>query len=117
MYATGSTKDTGIEKVAGDKAYSKVQTTRAYYVERGYEVKGAPALSPQVTALNTSATPPDATITDCLDTTNYYKVNKSTGEKVETADTNRRHVATYTALRIGGSWQIRDFDISRDRLC
>ncbi|MGW2993287.1 hypothetical protein ACWDA9_16510 [Streptomyces sp. NPDC001193] len=117
VYASGSTKDSGIEQAAGDKAYSKVQTTRAYYVERGYTVKGAPVLSPQVTALSTTATPPSATITDCLDTTNYYKVEKTTGAKVETADNNRRHVATYEALRIAGAWQIRDFDISRDRLC
>ncbi|MFG2489307.1 MULTISPECIES: hypothetical protein [Streptomyces] len=117
VYASGSAKDTGIEKVAGDKAYSKVQTTRAYYVDRGYEVKGAPAHSPQVTALNMAATPPSATITDCLDTTDYYKVEKSTGKKVETADDNRRHVATYEALRIAGAWQIRDFDISRDGRC
>ncbi|WP_406052178.1 hypothetical protein OG280_37130 [Streptomyces virginiae] len=117
VYASGSAKDTGIEKVTGDKAYSKVQTTRAYYVERGYEVKGVPTHSPQVTALTMAATPPSATITDCLDTTDYYKVEKSTGKRVETADDNRRHVATYEALRIAGTWQIRDFDISRDRQC
>ncbi|MFD3328613.1 hypothetical protein [Streptomyces sp. NPDC058701] len=117
VYASGSTKDTGIEKVAGDMAYSKVQTTRAYYVERGYDIKGAPILSPQVTAMNPAATPPSATITDCVDTSDYYKVDKATGKKVETADNNRRHVAKYEALHIGGAWQIRDFDISRDNLC
>ncbi|MFC9816066.1 hypothetical protein ACFVJM_28865 [Streptomyces virginiae] len=117
VYTSGSMKDTGIEKVAGDQAYSKVQTTRAYYVDRGYEVKGAPAHSPQVTVLNMAAAPPSATITDCLDTSDYYKVEKSTGKKVETADDNRRHIATYNALRIAGTWQIRDFDISRDGQC
>ncbi|MFD3938217.1 hypothetical protein ACFWSF_09455 [Streptomyces sp. NPDC058611] len=117
VYASGSTKDTGIEKVAGDMAYSKVQTTRAYYVERGYDIKGAPILSPQVTAMNPASTPPSATITDCVDTSDYYKVDKATGKKVETADNNRRHVAKYEALHIGGAWQIRDFDISRDNLC
>ncbi|MFE5677304.1 hypothetical protein ACFQ7B_19305 [Streptomyces erythrochromogenes] len=117
VYRSGSMKDTGIEKVAGDKAYSKVQTTRGYYVDHGYDVKGAPAHLPQVTALNMAAAPPSATITDCLDTSDYYKVEKSTGKKVETADDNRRHIATYQALRIAGTWQIRDFDISRDGTC
>ncbi|MER6443621.1 hypothetical protein [Streptomyces venezuelae] len=117
VYVSGSMQDTGIEKVAGDKAYSKVQTTRAYYVENGLEVKGAPTHAPQVTALDMTATPPSATITDCLDSTDYFKVDKATGKKVETVDNNRRHMATYQALRIAGSWQIRDFDISRDRLC
>lgn len=117
VYATGTMKDTGIEKVATDKAYSKVQTTRMYYVDNNLTVKGAPDLSPKVTVIEMTAVPPSATITDCLDSTNYLTVDKNSGKPVETVDKNRRHVATYTALKIGGLWQIRDSDISRDRTC
>lgn len=117
VYATGTMKDTGIEKVGTDKAYAKVQTTRIYYVDNGFVMTGAPGLSPQVTAVNMAARPPSATITDCIDSTNYIKVEKQSGKPVETLDKNRRHVASYTALKIGGAWQIRDFDISRDQLC
>ncbi|MFE9933549.1 hypothetical protein [Streptomyces sp. NPDC005533] len=84
VYASGSTKDTGIEKVAGDKAYSKIQTTRAYYVDNGSIMKGEPVLSPTVTALDMTKTPAAGTITDCVDTTAYIQVNKESGRPVET---------------------------------
>ncbi|MFF3675966.1 hypothetical protein ACFYYS_18590 [Streptomyces sp. NPDC002120] len=117
VYASGSTKDTGIEKVASDKAYSKVQTTRAYYVGNGSIMKGEPLLSPSVSALDMGKTPPAGTITDCVDTTGYIQVNKESGQPIETLDTKRRHLSTYTALKIGGAWQIRDLEIDRDRTC
>ncbi|MFJ9551075.1 hypothetical protein [Streptomyces erythrochromogenes] len=116
-YSTGSMKDTGMEAVGADKAYSKVQATQIYYRDNGFVMTGAPALSPLVSALESAAVPPKATITDCIDSTNYIQVEKQSGKPVETMDKNRRHVATYTALKIGGAWQIRDFDISRDQLC
>ncbi|MFE2167926.1 hypothetical protein ACFXB3_23135 [Streptomyces sp. NPDC059447] len=117
VYATGSVKDTGIEKVATDKAYSKIQATRAYYVDNGSVMKGEPVLSPVISAMDMSKTPPASTITDCVDTTAYIQVNKETGEPVKTLDTKRRHVTTYTALKIGGAWQIRDLEIDRDATC
>ncbi|MGW6842119.1 hypothetical protein [Streptomyces sp. NPDC054958] len=116
-YSTGSMKNTGMEPVGTDKAYAKVQATQIYYRDHGYVMTGAPALSPQVTALDSAAEPPKATITDCIDSTDYIQVEKQSGKPVETMDKNRRHVATYTALKIGGTWQIRDFEISRDQLC
>lgn len=117
VYATGSVKDTGIEKVATDKAYSKIQETRDYYVAHGSVMKGEPVLSPVISAMDMSKTPPVSTITDCVDTTSYVQVNKETGEPVRTLDTQRRHVTTYTALKIGGAWQIRDLEIDRDATC
>ncbi|MFD9338642.1 hypothetical protein ACFWBF_30245 [Streptomyces sp. NPDC060028] len=117
VYASGSTKDTGIEKVAGDKAYSKVQSTRAYYVDNHLVVKGAPVLAPKVSTMDVTSVPPSATITDCVDSTNYITVEQDTGKPVQTIDSNRRHAATYAALKIGGTWQIRDSDISRDSTC
>ncbi|MGW1768266.1 hypothetical protein ACWCQL_30010 [Streptomyces sp. NPDC002073] len=117
VYTTGSMRGTGIERVAGGKAYTKVQVTVLYHQQRGTVMKGKPRLSPKVTALNTSKNLHTATVTDCLDSTGYVQVEKDTGEPVKLADANRRHVATYSALRHGGSWQIRDFDIDRDRTC
>lgn len=116
-YSTGSMKNTGMETVGTDKAYAKVQATQIYYRDNGFVMTGAPILSPKVTALDAAAEPPKASITDCIDSTNYIQVEKESGKPVGTLDKNRRHVATYTALKIGGSWQIRDFEISRDQLC
>ncbi|MFE2326054.1 hypothetical protein ACFXD5_19365 [Streptomyces sp. NPDC059385] len=116
-YSTGSMKNTGMESVGTDKAYAKVQATQIYYRDNGFVMTGAPILSPKVSALDTAAEPPKASITDCIDSTNYIQVEKESGKPVGTLDKNRRHVATYTALKIGGAWQIRDFEISRDQLC
>ncbi|WP_405681220.1 hypothetical protein OG239_00150 [Streptomyces sp. NBC_00868] len=117
VYATGSMKNTGMESVGVDKAYAKVQATQIYYRDNGFVMTGAPNLSPKVTTLDSAAAPPKASITDCIDSTNYIQVEKQSGKPVETMDKNRRHAATYTALKVGGAWQIRDFDISRDQLC
>ncbi|MEU9304922.1 hypothetical protein [Streptomyces sp. NPDC048269] len=116
-YSTGSMKNTGMESVGVDKAYAKVQATQIYYRDNDFVMTGAPNLSPRVTALDSAAAPPKASITDCIDSTNYIQVEKQSGKPVETMDKNRRHAATYTALKVGGAWQIRDFDISRDQLC
>ncbi|MFK0016957.1 hypothetical protein [Streptomyces sp. NPDC091027] len=116
-YSTGSMKNTGMESVGADKAYAKVQATQIYYRDNGFVMTGEPVLSPQVTAMETAAEPPKATITDCIDSTAHIQVEKQSGKPVETRDKNRRHTAVYTALKIGGAWQIRDFDISRDQLC
>ncbi|MFD0120171.1 hypothetical protein [Streptomyces virginiae] len=117
VYASGSMKGSGIEKVAGDKAYSKIQTTRAYYVDNGSIMKGEPVLSPTVSALDMTQTPAAGTISDCVDTTGYIQVNKESGQPVETLNSKRRHLSTYTALKIAGAWQIRDLEIDRDRTC
>ncbi|MGW6412305.1 hypothetical protein ACWF95_34645 [Streptomyces vinaceus] len=117
VYASGSTKNTGIEKVATDKAYAKIQATRSYYVDHGSIMKGEPVLSPTISVLDMSKTPPAGTITDCVDTTGYVQVNKDSGEPVATLDSKRRHITTYTTLKIGGAWQIRDLEIDRDRTC
>ncbi|MFZ3475753.1 hypothetical protein ACODT3_40290 [Streptomyces sp. 4.24] len=117
VYATGTMKDTGIEKVATDKAYAKIQATRSYYVDHGSVMKGKPVLSPQISALDMSKTPPAGTITDCVDTTGYVQVSKESGAPVETLDTKRRHITMYTVLKIGGAWQVRDLEIDRDSTC
>ncbi|MEV7616999.1 hypothetical protein [Streptomyces sp. NPDC089799] len=117
VFGSGSMEGTGLEKVATDKAYSKAETTRKYYVQNGTIMKGEPALSPKVSAIDMAAQPPAATITDCVDTTNYVQVYKDSGKPVETLDANRRHIITSRMLKIGGAWQVRDAEVDRDRTC
>jgi hypothetical protein len=116
-YASGTLKGAGLETYAGDKALSKIKVTALYYQQHGSVMKGEPTLSPKVTAINTSTQPYSATITDCVDTTNYVQVDKKTGKPVGTLDSNRRHVTTFKANPIAGKWRITDFDIARDRTC
>ncbi|MFE9968244.1 hypothetical protein [Streptomyces sp. NPDC005525] len=113
-YSSGTLKGVGLEGVAGGKALSKVRVTALYYQEHGSVMKGEPELSPKVTAISKGS---QAEITDCIDSTHYVQVNKKTGKRVGLLDENRRHVATYEARTIAGTWLITDFDIDRDRTC
>ena len=117
VYASGTLKDSDLETYAADKALSKIKVTALYYQQHGSVMKGKPTLSPKVTAINATKQPHSATITDCVDTTDYVQVDKKTKKPVGTLDGNRRHVATFKANPIAGKWRITDFDIDRDRTC
>jgi hypothetical protein len=114
-YTSGTLKGTDLEKYAGDKALSKAKVTALYYQDHGTIMQGAPKLSPKVTAINTSTH--TATISDCVDSTNYVQVDKKTKKPVGLLDNNRRHVGTATAHTIAGQWLITDITLDRERTC
>jgi len=116
-YSSGTLKNAGLESVAADQALAKIKVTALYYQDHGTIMKGKPKLSPKVASISTGTDSDTVTITDCIDSTNYMQVYKKTGKPVGTVDSNRRHVATYTARTIATKWLITDFDIDRDRTC
>jgi len=114
-YSSGTLKDADLESYAADKALSKIKVTALYYQQHGTIMQGKPTLSPKVTAIDTVKH--SATITDCVDSTNYVQVDKKTKKPVGTLDNNRRHVGTATAHTIAGKWFITDITLDRDRTC
>jgi hypothetical protein len=114
-YSSGSITGAGLEDVAGDKALSKIKVTAAYYEDQGVATQGAPALQPRVTAVDPASR--TATISDCIDSSHFVQVDAETRKPLKLTDTNRRHVATYTARIVSGRWLITDFTIERDRTC
>lgn len=59
---------------------------------------------------------PRATIRDCVDTSNFLPVNKTTGQASET-DGVHRHVFNSVAQRVDGKWLIGESAIDREQTC
>jgi hypothetical protein len=116
-YTQGSFDGIQVEKYTRDNADYLLRTGLQYYVQQGLVMRGRPALSPQVTALNLGAKMPTATITDCVDTTNYYPVNKTTGKPAQLTSTVHRHPGSYSAVFEGGQWWITNGAIDRTKTC
>ncbi|WLQ61478.1 hypothetical protein OG345_40390 (plasmid) [Streptomyces sp. NBC_01220] len=113
-YSSGTLKGAGLEKVAADKALSKIKVTALYYQDHGSVMKGEPELDPKIASITRGKR---AEITDCIDSTHFIQVNKKTGKPVGLVDDNRRHTSTFNAWKLNGRWMITDVDIDRDRTC
>ncbi|GGN61948.1 hypothetical protein GCM10012285_61530 [Streptomyces kronopolitis] len=109
--------DPAVARHAANTALSNVKLTLAYYQDHGTVMRGTPRIAPKVTAVNTTAKPAKAVLTDCVDTRDYTEVNRKTGKKVPVGDGPRRHVYNATAVRVDGSWRIWTTTIERDRTC
>lgn len=117
VYKTGSLKGVDLQPSIADKALAKVRVTTVYYEDRGLAMEGEPKLDPKVTALSLKQDPHTATITDCVDNSDYFTVYKKTGKRVKTTDTVRRHPQTTKVQMIGKKWIVVDATIARDRTC
>ncbi|MFJ5812146.1 hypothetical protein [Streptomyces sp. NPDC093093] len=110
--------DPELEKHATDKALADIKATLFWYQQRDIVMKGAPVHSPRVDSLDRSGGTWRASITDCVDSTAYNKVDKTSGKPVTAPSGPRRHVVTSTAQRTNtGPWQIYTSTIERDRTC
>ena len=81
-------------------------------------MRGGPDNDPQVTAVNSGATPQTVTITDCWDThawTTVYAADPTTGPVQQTGKPPTQAVATVTDLSIG--WRVTQFTISASTPC
>jgi len=74
---------------------------------------------PRVSALDLNATPrPKATVTDCIDASNYRLVNKANGSPAAAPGGARRFVVESTALYISGKgWRISESGTDKERQC
>ncbi|MEY9878262.1 hypothetical protein ABH931_007789 [Streptacidiphilus sp. MAP12-33] len=114
-WTQGSLTDVPLGRYATGPADSAVRSALQTYQADGVVTHGQPLLDPSVTALNLSASPYTATITDCVDETGFYKVHKSTGVRVAGAPTGH-HPAVYQA-RYDGGWVIVSGSVDPARAC
>ncbi|MFD0437256.1 hypothetical protein [Streptomyces chartreusis] len=116
-YAKASPVDTGLDKYAFDKALGKAESELVALKLNGNVIKGEPKLSPEVTAVNLDESPKKATITDCVDVTNWNLVKQKTGEKVKLPKERlTRFVTTINARTVGDKWMIVETQ-QQDRTC
>jgi hypothetical protein len=112
----GTLQGMPINKYAIDNADYEIRENLQYYLSQNLVMHGRPVLNPHVTALNLATKPYTATITDCIDSANYFPVNKTTGQPAQLTSPVTRHPATYTA-RYGAQWWIVDGTIDRNKTC
>ncbi|WP_405759606.1 hypothetical protein [Streptomyces sp. NBC_00073] len=116
-FAKADVRDTGLEKYAFDSAYADALADVAGMKVRGDVMTGAPVLTPQVTAINLDQEPKKASITDCLDVTNWKVVDAKTGaERPLPAERLKRSVTNFEARTVGGKWMITSAE-PQDRSC
>ncbi|MFJ8073891.1 hypothetical protein ACIQ7Q_08150 [Streptomyces sp. NPDC096176] len=119
-YSTGSMENARLGDYTTGEAAKNVISAFTYYNGRGLTFKGKPKVTPKVTAIDVKSDPYTATISDCVDTTDYVLVKRTSGKPVAVAeDDNRRPwTATATTAKAGGTeWRISDYTIDKDRTC
>ncbi|MQS16483.1 hypothetical protein F7Q99_30885 [Streptomyces kaniharaensis] len=105
LVATGDAYD----NLAGD-------ITRAQ--QAGIVYKGTEVTHPQVTALNLSDSPQKATLTDCIDVSNWTAVFSSTGANAAaTGMPGHLFVNVEAVQNTGSTWRISAYTPDRSRTC
>ncbi|THA70663.1 hypothetical protein E6P78_08750 [Streptomyces sp. A0958] len=111
----GKVTDTELTHYATDKALASINNQLFQYEQLGLVFRGSPKSSFTVTAVNLKGDPDSATVEECLDTTGWKPVNKSTGKDVSTKGQPRRYVMTYRVEVFGKKAQWMVTDLSRDK--
>jgi len=117
MFATGTGSATAQAKYSNGNALAQDLKALLDYQKAGVIFTGQPKLAPKVTEVDLAAKPPQATITDCFDATNWKPVYKSTGQSALTPGQSLRYVEVITAQVLDGSWKITNVDLQKDRPC
>lgn len=94
-------------------AVSDVRATVLLFRQQGIELHGKPTLTPKVTAAEEAT----ATISDCVDSTNWKPVYAATGKSALAAGQPKRVVMSATATKTGDRWLIKSAMVDRDRTC
>ncbi|GGN61469.1 hypothetical protein GCM10012285_60430 [Streptomyces kronopolitis] len=116
-YAKGKASGTKLEKYATDKALATVEGNLFRYRQGGIVFKGKPKSSAKVTALSLSDKPKTATVTECLDTTHWKPVVKSSGKEAASGNQPRRYTVTGTVRTIGKTWMVVGLTADKDHPC
>ncbi|MFF2374770.1 hypothetical protein ACFVUW_10340 [Streptomyces xiamenensis] len=118
-YAKASPTDTDLDKYAYDKALTMAETELVALMLNGNIITGEPVISPEVTAINLDESPMKATITDCVDVTDWKLVTAETGEEVPLSEEqlrDPRYVTTATVRTVGDTWMVVEVQ-PQDRTC
>ncbi|MEE1782700.1 hypothetical protein PUR71_07155 [Streptomyces sp. SP17BM10] len=115
---TGQATPEKLLQVATGDAYDSLarDITRAQQAKIVY--KGTEVTHPQVTAIDTTASPQKATLTDCIDVSNWTAVFSSTGANAAATGAPGRLLVNVGAVQVaGGAWRISDYTPDRSRTC
>jgi hypothetical protein len=112
------TKDPGpeLEQFAVDKAFADVASSVFTFRDSGIHVNGAPLLSPTVSNI-VIGSEGSATITDCVDGTNWQPVYTVSGESAAAPGQAQKLLTTSTAYFYVDHWTIRTSNVDRTSPC
>ena len=105
---------TELEQYAVDKARSDLFSTAYQLSDSGIAVKGEPVLDPVVSdiVIDTSAS-----ITDCVDSTDWQPVSAATGESAAAPGQATRVTASSTLIYYDDRWVVNSYTPNREQTC
>ncbi|MFJ5851107.1 hypothetical protein [Streptomyces sp. NPDC092903] len=116
-YAKANPVGSGLDKYAFDKALGKTESELVALKISGNVLKGKPKISPEVTAVSLDESPKKATITDCVDVTNWKMLKEKTGKEVKLPKERlTRFVTTVSVRTVGDKWMIVETQ-QQERTC
>ncbi|HEY3545862.1 MAG TPA: hypothetical protein VGK17_07190 [Propionicimonas sp.] len=105
-----------LQHFAVDTALADAQEAILSFRSNGIAVVGEPELAPVVSDI-TLGEVKSATITDCVDITNWQPIYAATGDPAAPADQNLRVPTESTAYFFDGHWTIRASVVDREQTC
>ncbi|MER7273499.1 hypothetical protein ABT369_03485 [Dactylosporangium sp. NPDC000244] len=104
-----------LRKYASGNALKLIVSSLYTNRDQGKVSKGALMLDPKVTELKPSEAPTEATILDCVDSTNWLEY-KASGELWDDKP-GGKHRTTATVTRTDGSWTVSSFVLEGAATC
>ena len=113
--ATADYHAPGLRDVTSGKALARIVSSLYSDDKQGKVIKGDLRLDPTVTAIKPEATPTEATITDCVDSTHWLEYRKS-GELWDNKP-GGSYRNTATVKLTGGTWKVDSFVLEGKGTC
>lgn len=117
-FTSGRADPTRQSQVSSGDAYQSLAQDLFRAEQEGVLYKGTEVTHPQVTAVDLTASPQKATLTDCLDTSAWTAVFSATGANAA-ASGQPTHVFynIAAAQATDGTWRITEYTPDRGRTC
>lgn len=106
-----------VRSFATDEALSGTLITRQQLRDAKLVMVGNPRNSPVVTSVRLTENPPTATVSDCVDVTDWHQADAVTKALRDPAQRLTRYVATATLRKADSRWLIVDFKREETRSC
>jgi hypothetical protein len=114
----GEPRYAGLELYAGELLRAQIANGISQHIAAGNYYQGELKSEATVASIDLQSNPPVATISACMDATNYRLVNRTDNSPVPGASAGRRYMATASAaMNTNGRWLITGTAAHTDQSC